>query len=336
METLRYFGAAEESAYGVEPSPAAQFDVDIASASLDAPSDTQMQYGGGLRRGAQTHRPGYYSPSGNVVYAFDVRTLPRLLKWALGNYAFTDLAPAPAPNKRHELYASDDNILPSFAARLGKDAFEHIFAGCVIGSLQLEIEGEFATATAEVQAKNDAKGALRARSALLLPAEYPLAFHEMTVELPAASDISAVVKSLTLQINNNPRGDSGRGAGSRFPQRMPVGDRDITLSLNLWYEDTAQLERFWGGATGPAAAGPAEYAMKVTLAAAGTDGSIDLDLPRCIHTGSQQQASGRDEITQAVAVKAFPGTIALADLTNVTTEILATALNNQAEMVAAA
>ena len=62
--------------------------------------------------------------SGNIVYAFDIKTIRWLLKWTLGGYVFTDL------DNLHEIYASDDTDLPSFTARLGKDLFEHVFAGC--------------------------------------------------------------------------------------------------------------------------------------------------------------------------------------------------------------
>ena len=80
---LRYAGFIKESQYGVRAA-GDPFHVDIASATLDAPSDTNLIYGGGLGKSVRTYRPGYYSPSGNVVYAFDVETIGFILEMRSG------------------------------------------------------------------------------------------------------------------------------------------------------------------------------------------------------------------------------------------------------------
>ncbi len=425
MTVLRYLGLAEEASYNVSPAPVAGFHVDIASASLDTPPDTQMIYGGGLRRGAVTHRPGYYHPEGNIVYAFDIRTIAFLLKWALGGYEYTAPVPvavaevqtlflggadggtfvlgngtvwttaldwndsaatiqtaleviygagnvvvatdtdftitfatsvgdsnleahfsyltgatspaltldtpyAEVKDNLHEIWGSESNILPSFCARLGKDLFEHVFSGCVINSLEITVEGEFCQATANIIGAKDAKAAIKEIGDLLLPDEYPLAFHEVTSSI-AAGDVSSLVKSLTLSINNNLSADAGRSIGSRFPRRLPANERIITLSKTLWHEDTAQLERYWGGSTGPADAGSSEFAVLLNLDA-GSDGSMEISLPRFVYTQVQQQPSGRDEITQSVAGRALLTDIALEDASTVNSEILATIENGEGDI----
>lgn len=332
MDVLRYAGFAEETSFGQDPAPSAAFHVDIASATLDAPTETELVYAGGLGRGARTHRPGFYSPAGNVVYAFDVRTIAWLLKWALGGYTFT-AGTAPNPN-RHEIYASEATLLPSFVTRLGKDAFEHVVSGCVVNSLELAVEDQFAQATVDLMAARDAKAAVQPASGLLLPAEYPLAFHDLTVQLNGG-DISAKVKSLTLSIANNAAADAGRTVGSRHPRRIRAGERQVTVSANLWYEGTAELERFWGGASGPAASGAQEFGLTFTLNG-GQGGTIQIAAPRVIYTQVQQQPTGRDEIVQAVAMRAFTTPQTLADgTTQVRSELLVTVENQQGELVPA-
>ncbi|MFA5543256.1 MAG: phage tail tube protein [Bacilli bacterium] len=319
---LRYIGLAEETLFN--QAAEAVIHLDMASASLDSPADTQMVYAGGLQRGARTHRPGFYSPSGNIVYAFDVRSIAYLLKWALGGYLFTGGSP-----NMHEFYGQNDIILPSFCTRLGKDRFEHVFTGCVINSLELKVEGEYCMVTADIIAAKDAKASLEEVSNLLLPEEYPLAFHEMTLAI--GSDVSAKFKDFTLTIANGLNAESGRSVGSRYPRRIPAGEREITFSANLWFENTDELEVYWGDSTGPADSGSTEFSPVITFDA-GLGGSLEISLPTCIYTQVQQQPSGRDELVQAVAGKAFMDTIELSDASNVESEILVTVENELGDL----
>ena len=309
--------------------------MDIESATLDAPSDPQIVFNGGLSRGARTHRPGSYSVSGNVVYAADIRTLGWFIKWALGGYKFTaEAAGPPIVPAFHEMYASQDQILPSFCGRVGKDLFEHGFSGLGINSLQIQSSNEFVTITVDTVGSSDFQAALKEISALSLPVEYPLAFHEARV-LRAASNISADVKEWTLTINNNADADAGYGQDSRHPYRILSGEREVTLSMNLYYRNLDHLHAFWGGSSGPTAVGATEFGMNFILDA-GDDGELDIAGPRWIYTAVPQQPSGKDEITQNVSVKAFEGTHTLADgVTTVLSEVLATLQNSEPQMIPA-
>jgi hypothetical protein len=322
----RYAGFGNEAQFGTAV-PAA-FHVDMQSSSLDAPSGTELYYPGGLGRGIRTRRPGYYRPEGNVVYAWDIRTIAHMLRWALGGYEFT----ANLPNL-HEIYGTDDTILPSFTTRIGKDVFEHVFAGCVADSLEVDLASDFLLATMATSAQRDSKADLEDEADLLLPAEFPLAFHEVTLQLPVATGLSADVKSAKLTIANGLRGDSGRGIGSRFPHRLPAGARDVTLALDLWFESTAQLERMWGDANGPDDSGATDYALRI-VADAGDDGSLTLDLPSCHFTKVALPPSGRDEITMSTEIRALVADVELADTTVVRSELLATVLNGEGDLEA--
>jgi len=328
----RYCGIAEEAVYGEESSPEAAVHLDIASASLDVPTDTNIFYEGGAQRSARLHRPGFYAPTGDIVYALDIRTIGWFLKWALGQYVYTGAGGSNGTNL-HEFYGTKQTRLSSFCARIGKDIFEHIFSGCIINSLEINVGDALCMATVDVAAKQDAKGALETGD-LLFPEEYPLAFHEVTAYLIGSPDdeISTKVKELTLTINNNASADDGRHVGSRHPGQVPVGDRETTLSLDLFYEDTDMLEKLWGGSVGPAAGGSTEYGIRLELDA-GVHGVLKVDLPKVINTTVGQQPSGRDEVTQNVEVRALIDTIVLDDgSTEVDSEILASLENNEDEM----
>jgi len=334
MERLRYFGFAEESDYGESSPPEATIIVDQASSGLDTPADTQLLYEGGLTRGIRTHRPGFYAPTGNIVYAWDIGTIGWLLKWALGGYVFTSAGGEGGLNL-HELYGSEESIMKSFCARLGKDVLEHIFSGCAINSLELVADADFCNATVDVIAAKDAKGNIKTIAAVkaLLPVGYPLAYHELSVERIGDSDISTRIKSLTLSIGNNLDAMSGKTMAHRHPQRAIAGARDITLSMDVFYEDLDMLELLWGDAAGPAATGSTEYGLQLEFNSE-AHGTLTIQLPKLINTQVQQQPSGRDEIVQSLAGRSMVGEVTLKDgSTKIETDIYCKLENVESNMI---
>ena len=325
---MRYAGFGNEATFGEAVDAA--FHVDIQSASLDAPSGTETYYQGGIGRGLRTRRPGFYSPSGNIVYGWDIRTIGAMLRWLLGGYAFTGGTP-----NLHEIWGSADTILPSFTSRIGKDLFEHVFAGCVMDKLELDLAADILQATADIIAAKDSKGTLQAESDLLLPDEFPLAFHEVTAILNGDSsdgDVSCDVRALKLAIVNGVSADKGRGIGSRFPCRLPASGRDVTLGLDLYFESTEHLEAFWGGATGPSNSGASDLSLAIA-ATAGADGSLALDFPSVHFTKAALQGSGRDEIVQSCELRAMTSDLTLDDgVTDIRSELLASVLNDEGDL----
>lgn len=333
VQILRYAAFAEESVYNETPTPAPAFYADIASASLDIPADTELTYEGGLSRGVRLHRPGFYAPSGNVVYADSVNSMARAFRWALGGYVFT----GDSPLNTHECFATEvidqEQGFPSFATRIGKDIFEHRFRGCVVNSLQLSIEDSFAEMTLDIVSAQDEKGDLDPDVIDKLESTPPFVFHEATTTL-AGSDDSALIQALTVTIENGADIEAGRSLGSRHPRRAPVGSRRVNLEMSMWYEDTDQIERVWGGASAPVAGGSTEQAVVVTLDAGG-DGSVELRMPRVLWTGVSTQPSGQARIEQTVNAMAYLDDLLLADsLTTVRTELLATIMNDVGDVTA--
>lgn len=340
---LRYLGFAEEASYNEAPPPEATMHVDIASATLDAPTDPDLVYEGGLSRAARTRRPGFYSPSGNIVYAFDIDSVGHFLKWALGGYVFTADNPEIGLNT-HEFYGVSDSLLPSFVSRLGKDKladdinFEHVFSGCSIGQLAIATSDAMAQVTADVLSAKDARDDIKEISDLLLPDSFPLAFHELTASI-AASDESTLIKSVELTVNNNASAEDGRSIGSRFPRRIPSNERSTTFSIELFWQSLAQLQKFWGDTDGPAEGGSADFAVVLTFNAGdnegafGVDRTLEITLPASWYTQAQQQPSGRSELVQSLAGRSLEGSVTLLDaLTIVDTDIYVKLINDQATL----
>ena len=328
-EPRRYAGFAEEESFNPASAPEAVFHIDIASASLDTPSDPNLHFEGGMSRGRGVIRPGYYVPAGNVVYPIDIRSIGYFLKWALGLYTFTDGGEG---TNTHEMYPTEDTVLPSFTTRLGKDIFEHVFRGCVMNGLELKVEDDFIFATLDCIGARDTRDTLKAIAALTLFNENNLSFIDASLALGAAVDYNCKIKGLTISITNGADAGPGKGIGQRHPCRIPVGARNIDIKGNLWFEDYSEYEKFWGAAGGVSASGSSTEAMILTIDA-GLDGSIEFNFPKLMYTDLKTPPSGRGEIVQAFSAVALIDTITLADeVTEIEAEVLATLLNNNGDM----
>jgi len=299
-DIFRYAGYGEETVFGT--AVAAAFHTDITGATLDTPDNPNIVYGGGLGRAPRVIRQGFYSPAGNVVQGVDVDSIAYFMRWVLGGYQYS--------TDRHYIYGIDDVCLPSFTSRIGKDAYEHIFAGCKANSLEIAADDSIATATLDIVGQKDSKGTISDYDSLTLGANQLLAFHEMTASIKgegegAFSDVSAIIKSLTLTINNNIDATQGRGIGSRFPRRLNAQARDITVALSLYFEDTTYREKFWGNATGASEGdGTEEFAMQISLTQE-SGKQITIALPRVVATGNVQQPTGRDELVETLNLTAM-------------------------------
>lgn len=331
-QIVRYVELKEESAYGTPAAAGSGVYLDINSTTLDVPGEPDSIVESAFGRAARKKYPAFYAPEGNIVYQMNVRTVAHLLKWGLGGYAFTAGTGTPPSPNTHECWGSDDRILKSFTSRVGKDVFEHVFQGCVIGSLEIEVEDELTQLTAEIAAQRDSKAALQNRTTVFnaLPSEPEIPFHQVTVSIGGQQQTNKV-KSLTISVENNADAEAGRYLGNRYPGRLPANEREVTLSLELDFSSTAELERLWGGTSGPTLNGSSEVPISVTFAG-GTQNGHQMDVvftfPRVFYTSVETQPSGREEMTQSIEARALTGNVTLLDnSTQVTTDIYARVRN---------
>ena len=324
----RYAGFCEEGSFNPATPHDAKFHIEIASAGLDVPDNPNVEFEGGLTRGRSELRPGYYVPPGNIVFPINVRAIGYFLKWALGNYVFTD---GGAGTNTHEIYGKEDTALPSFTTRLGKDAFEHIFTGTTINSLQLEIGGDWLLCTVDCVAAKDYKGDLKEIADLSLFNEKKLTFVSAGVTFGGV-DYNCKIQNMTINIENNIDTAKGKGIGTRYPCRFPIGARNVNLSGVLHFEDETEYEKYWGQATGISDDGPSDEAIIITIDS-GDEGSLELNFPKVQYTVVGAPSSGRAPIDHAFSGYAIVDTATLADeVTEVTTELLATVENNNDDM----
>ena len=245
-----------------------------------------------------------------------------------------DALPTEITHHRHEFYGTDNYDLPSFTARVGKDQFEHTFVGCKVSSFGLKIDTGLAKCTIGVVGQKDQRDTLKEVAALLIPAEYPLAYYEANAYIDAANtDISPKVKSLDLQIKNAIAATDGKTIGSRFPSYLYAGDRETTLAMTMNFDDMDMCERYWGGTLGPADEGQLEFPMKLLFSRGDWD-TLEVKMPKVLLESVKTTASGRDLITQDITCTALLDTSVLlaGGVTSVSTEILATLINEQGDM----
>lgn len=308
MENMRYVGFGKETGFGVEAN--AEFHVFMTSSSLEAAGGNDLSYEAGPGRDKIIRRPGFYTVSGDVTFAADVDSLKKLFEWALG---------APATVAGQTYTGSQSRTLPSLTVRVGKDNFEHVFLGCAINSMSIEVSGEFCNVTVSLMGKKDKKASIKAYDDLILGTEYPLAFYDVASEVKYPGDASYLdnssrVQSLTFSLENNLDAEMGRGLGSRYANFMIAGARAVTLSEESLFIDTSALEALWGSATGVSDKGAIEFAKKITFKASPEAGSsvaktLTLELPRAVYTAVPIPISGRDTTMMSLELEAYSGKV---------------------------
>lgn len=286
----RYFSFAEETIFGTFV-PAVET-IDPESAELDPSGDQALIYEG-VSRLDRTVAPAPYRSEGSFSTPFDLTAFPWFLKWALGGYTVTGTY----STFTHHFFPEQSALMKSFTARVGKDVFEHLFSGCVVGSLSLELDDGFFTGSVDIMGGADQKGTLQASPTFTQGEIY--APHQVTAEIDGV-DESANIESFSISIDTGADNEAGLTIGSRFPSRAYRGALAVKIEMGLSFFSTTQLERFWGTATGPSINKLTEIETTIYVGE-----NIDILIPRAVYTAMSQPLSGRDRIEQSATIRAL-------------------------------
>jgi hypothetical protein len=248
MGITRYFSYGEETTFGTLA--LATETIDPESAELD-PSGDQALIFEGVSRLDRTVAPAPYRSEGSLTTPFDLTAFPWFLKWALGGYTVTGTT----PSFTHHFFSEQSALMKSFTARVGKDALEHLFTGCVVSSLSLELDDGFFTGSVDIVGGADQKGTLQISPTFTQGEIY--APHQLTAEINGV-DESANIESFSISIDTGADNEAGLTIGSRFPRRAYRGAFSVEIEVGLSFFSTTQLERFWGTATGPSTKRPSK------------------------------------------------------------------------------
>lgn len=289
MGITRYLSFVEEATHGT-PVLTGGETIDPLSAEMEPSGDTVLIYEG-VSRLDRIVAAGQYLTEGSISTAFDNKAFPWFLKWALGGYEVTGTE---APFT-HRFFPQQSNLMKSFTSRIGKDIFEHVFSGCVVGTIGLELDDNFLTANVDVLSGKDQQQALNATPTFTDGQVYAPCNAQVSID---GNDESTYVESFTLNIETGADNESGVTVGSRFPRRAFRGSFMVELEMTMSFFDDAQLERFWGDPAGPLNCMVNDFPITITL-----DTGVTISLPRAVFTNVSIPLSGRDRIEQTVTAR---------------------------------
>jgi hypothetical protein len=290
MGITRYFSYGEEITFGT-PALAVET-IDPESAELDPSGDQALIYEG-VSRLDRTVAPAPYRSEGSLSTPFDLTAFPWFLKWALSGYTVSGTDSM----FTHHFFPEQSALMKSFTARVGKDVFEHLFSGCVVSSLTLELDDGFFTGSVDIVGGADQKGTLQENPTFTQGEIY--APHQVTAEINGV-DKSANIESFSISIDTGADNEAGLTIGSRFPRRVYRGAFAVEIEVGLSFFSTTQLEKFWGTTTGPSTSKLTE--METTIH---VGDNIDILIPRAVYTAMSQPLNGRDRIEQTATIRAL-------------------------------
>lgn len=329
--------------------------MDVSEAGLDSPTEADLEVPSSLGMTARAKAPGPYIPSGPIVYQSDIRTIVPFLRWGLGGYAFTAGATGADPDgagplgaplteyNTHEVWANDLRYFEPFCARIGKDEYEHGFAGCVVAGIEVSVEREFVPFTVNTQATKDFRAPLKDIEDDIfpgLPEEFALPYHSVSLFIDEEDavtpiDVSHLAMNLEMGFDNNIDSERGVTLGSRYARRHGSSGRSFTLSSEMHFENLDQREAFWGDVNGPSDRGSKTFPVRVKIDsgaafADGNYGSAEIVFPRCFFSAVPHTTSGREEMSQAVAMMVQTGKVTLDDGTTEVATAMYAKIKNRA------
>jgi hypothetical protein len=324
VDTFRYAGFGAETTFHTPVSAA--FHIDADSLGLDAPDNPEIVIPTGMGRGDRDTVPGFYASQGPIEYAPDIESIGWFLRWFLGGYSYTAGASLDLPNL-HEIYGTNSHTLKSFTVREGKDAFEQVFAGGVMNSIDLNVDvgTTIAKCNLGIIAGRDTEATLQDYASLTLrdANTKPLGTAQATAYINSV-DESTKFKSLRVAMTNGIDARSAQRFGSMFPQAgfIPT-KRNIVFTCSLVFEDLTHKRLFWGAESGASTTGSIKVPMSLRLT--DPDGSryLNICLPRAHLQSVKLPGRGTDTLVQDIVGRALISpTVLLNDSSVVSTDCL--------------
>lgn len=281
MALKRYFRFAVEGEYGGSPGDWTVYDFD--SADITPPDDQYETFESSALRSSIYAAPGAYISEGSVSVPATLNGLEKIIEGALGG-----------------LEGGISTTLSTFHMAIGKEEFEHLFTGMAIDSLEMSYEDGFLVLSLDVVGGEDEKNPLPTVEATELPEEVFTALDGgFTI---SGADYTAKVEEMTLTIDNNIDVEETMPASQRFPTVITPQDLEVDLDLDITFENSDELERFWGGATGPE---EGVQTSEVELDFVGDAGEFTVDIPRAICQTYESEVSGSEPIDQSLTYEAL-------------------------------
>lgn len=289
-EGTRYVTVSLEQEFGNEDIINTGITSEFAESTLDVAGDTAIKLNRGFGRNVRHIAPGPYIPQGDITGVLSASFFP-YIAYGLGNYRYNE--------NTHYFWNTAGRIAPSYQIAVGKDIIEQVFFGCIMSSLNLSCDKEYADFTASYVCKKDIlNGSAKGIQDLNPIAEEPISFSQVQIELDGNNiTTTQILKALSIAIENNADAESGVSLGDIYTKQIVLGEATATVSFEKLFLDTSFLTMFKEG----------EYhSLKVSF----TDDanhSVSFYFPALYISNTEQKASGREAINQPITLEAMSG-----------------------------
>lgn len=301
-----YVGIGEESTYGTGVAPTAYLN----AVSDGFEGDNQNTFQNTTRaRGTYRALPGAYDDAGGVDLPVTPEAIGLLLKGAFGSASVSVSDPDNDNTDEvgtHTFDVADE--LPSYSVELGLGDVETVrHVGVGIDTLSLEHSaGDRLSMSADMPAKEPDRSVSRATPSYDDLRSF--VYHDGTVDI-FQTDRTVDLQDVSFELANNLE---KRNRDARTPAKMGVGERVITWSATLDFENTDIFERFLGssGANTPEdslfeGAVNAKWTSPETIADTSTNYSLEIDTPRVVINTHDAQLNQNDLIAENVEMRAL-------------------------------
>jgi len=185
--------------------------------------------------------------SGSLEGVLDVEVAAYLLQLVMGKAPTTATASGETVVYEHTFDPLDDNaelLTATLILKRGGVVTER-FANCVLNSLTISISDDYATFTAEFLGDFPDTTTLTPSYTEETEFAYKDASVKFGTSISNADGQSATpLKSFELSINNNVQEDEAFLFGSNEPQTWIAGNREITGSYSLHFENTTETAKY--------------------------------------------------------------------------------------------
>lgn len=282
--------------------------------SIDVPDSPYIEVKS-MQETPTTAVKGFYVPEGDIEVGMDLQTAPMLMFFAMGGYHFD------TGNNEHLVYINEGNVLPSFAAAIGKenrkaingqmgDGFEHLFRGCTVDSFNIDITDDLAMLKMSVKSKGDKLNPIK--TAVRIPDYYPIAFYNLHAYLDG-DDVSQDTKSVDLSVGNNIDEEKGKGFGSMFASELLSDGKEITIDSTIAFRGSKYLRLFWGSDDAVEQTPNVKF-FKYELKGRDMEGNeFHLICPKVFFNKVSQAVEGREAITHETTIGVLKGEYELED-----------------------
>jgi len=286
------FAVAEESVAGTAETAPDVYEYLISDPGLN-PVQNTLIHRSILSRSAYNASVASYHMEGNLDVLADPDSLMGwLLKWGLGSVASVQQGATTA--YKHTYTAGD--TLPTFTTWFKRGGSQQIkIPYCMIKSLTFNqaVDAVLSMSAAFVGKTENITTDFGTESYSQV---IPFANSNLTVSIAGTPSTAAHASSIT--IDNGIDVAMGRVHGSLFYNSLVPGNRTITGSFSLYFNDDTEYQRFWGDVAATTPSGVVDSVALVFHWDSGIDAgtatpyALDIEIPAAIYTSNSVNISG--------------------------------------------